>query len=223
MIRAVIFDIDGTLIDSNDLHAAAWVEALGHFGVVVPYPVMRHQIGKGGDQLLPVFLSPERVERDAEEISTFRAELFRRSYLPHIRPFPEVPALFEKLRQTGHKIALASSGKAEEVKTYARLAGIADLIDVSVSADDAEHSKPKPDIFQATLAKLDPIPASECVVIGDTPYDGVAAGEAGIRWIGVLCGGFPEAELRPAGATAIYRDPADLLARLAVSPLWPAA
>lgn len=219
MIRAVIFDIDGTLIDTVDLHAAAWVEALRHFGIDVPYGTMRHEIGKGGDQLLPLFVPPERLERDQEEISRFRAELFERDYLHRIRPLPAVPALFRRIRDAGQTVALASSGKADEVEKYSKIAGVTDLVDATISADDAEHSKPEPDIFTAAIEKVAPIPAAECVVIGDTPWDGIAAKRAGVAFIGVLSGGFPEDELRGASAIAVYRDAEDLLAKYESSPL----
>jgi HAD superfamily hydrolase (TIGR01509 family) len=219
MIRAVIFDVDGTLIDSVDLHAAAWVEALRHFGVEAAFGDVRGQIGKGGDQLLPVFVSKERLEREEDTISDFRTALFKRHYISRVRAFPGVPALFQKIRAAGKTIALASSGKAEEVENYARIAGVTELIDVSTTADDAEHSKPAPDIFEAALAKLAPIPAEECVVIGDTPWDVIAANRAGLRTIGVLSGGFAEAELRDAGAIAIYKDPEDLFAQFDHSPI----
>jgi HAD superfamily hydrolase (TIGR01509 family) len=219
MIRAVIFDVDGTLIDSVDLHAAAWMEALRHFGIEVAFGDVRSQIGKGGDQLLPVFVPQERLEREEKTISEFRADLFKRSYLSRVQPFPGVPALFGKIRAAGKTIALASSGKADEVENYARIAGVTDLIDVATTADDAEQSKPAPDIFEAVLAKLAPISAEECVVIGDTPWDVIAAKRAGLQTIGVLSGGFPESELREAGAIAIYKDPEDLFARFDDSPL----
>jgi beta-phosphoglucomutase-like phosphatase (HAD superfamily) len=219
MIKAVIFDIDGTLIDSVDLHAAAWVEALRHFGIDVPYATMRHEIGKGGDQLLPLFVSSGRLEREGSEISEFRADLFKREYLSRIRPFPAVPALFRRIRGAGQTLALASSGKADEVENYSRIAGVTDLVDTTTSADDAEHSKPEPDIFVAALGKVAPIPAEQCVVIGDTPWDGIAAKRAGVAFIGVLSGGFPEGELREASAIAVYRDAEDLLANYETSPL----
>ncbi len=219
MTKAVIFDIDGTLIDSVDLHAAAWVEALRHFGIEVAFGDMRQQIGKGGDQLLPVFVPEERLRTEEKTISDFRSDLFKREYLPQVRPFPGVPALFQKIRSAGKTIALASSGKADEVGNYARIAGVTELVDVTTSADDAEQSKPAPDIFQAALAKLAPIAAERSVVIGDTPWDVIAAKRAGLRTIGVLSGGFPEEELREAGAIAIYKDPEDLFARYDESPL----
>jgi beta-phosphoglucomutase-like phosphatase (HAD superfamily) len=174
MIKAVIFDVDVTLIDSVDLHAAAWVEALSDaaFGDV------RSQIGKGGDQLLPVFVSAERLAQEEQKISDFRSDLFKRQYLPRVRAFPGVPALFQRIRLDGLKVALASSGKADEVDDYARIAGVTELIDLATTADDAERSKPEPDIFEAALARLAPISAAESIVIGDTPWDVIAANKA---------------------------------------------
>jgi HAD superfamily hydrolase (TIGR01549 family) len=221
MIQAVIFDIDGTLIDSVDLHARAWQEILARYRHVVPFEEVRHQIGKGGDHLLPVFLSKEELDRSKEEIERVRSEHFKKEYLPEVRPFPAVRELFERILADGKRIALASSGKKDEVEIYEKIAGIDDLIgdDDKTSSDDAERSKPDPDIFHAAMAKLDGVAKGEVIVVGDTPYDAEAAGKAGLKTIGVLCGGFPEAELRAAGCIAIYRDPADLLAHYDESPI----
>lgn len=210
-MRAVIFDIDGTLLDSVDLHAQAWVEAFAHFGVETDAAKVRSQIGKGGDELMPVFLPPERIEREGKEIESYRSDLFKRKYLPEVRPFPAVRPLFERIRAAGLKIALASSGKGPEVERYQEILGIADLVDVVTSSDDADRSKPHPDIFEAAAQKLEGFGKDEMIVIGDTPYDAQAASKAGLRTIGVLCGGFPEADLSGAGCVAIYRDPQDLL------------
>ena len=218
-VRAVIFDIDGTLLDSVDLHAQAWVDAFAHFGVTVSHDQARSQIGKGGDQLLPVFLDAERIEREGETIEAYRSDLFKRDYLAKVKPFPGVRALFEHLKDQGLTIALASSGKAKEVEHYQSLMKVEDLTDVVVSSDDVERSKPFPDIFQAALEKLAPITAAEAVVIGDTPYDAEAAQKAGLPTIGVLCGGFPEADLKGAGCITLYKDPQDLLDGYAASPL----
>ncbi|WP_336487546.1 HAD family hydrolase [Methylobacterium nigriterrae] len=218
-MKAVIFDIDGTLLDSVDLHARAWVAAFRHFGVAVEEAAVRRQIGKGGDQLMPVFLPAERVAREGKTIEAYRSDLFRRDYLPGVRPFPGVRALFERIRGEGHAIALASSGKASEVAHYQEILGIRDLVDVATSADDADRSKPHPDIFEAALAKLRPKHARTILAVGDTPYDAEAAAKAGLPTIGVLCGGFPEADLSAAGCIAIYRDPQDLLDGFDGSPL----
>ncbi|MGU3545589.1 HAD family hydrolase [Methylobacterium sp. A52T] len=218
-MRAVIFDIDGTLLDSVDLHARAWVEAFAHFGVQTGFAEVRRQIGKGGDELMPVFLSEERIAREGETIEAYRSDLFKRRYLSEVRPFPGVRPLFEHIRSAGLKIALASSGKRSEVEHYTEILEIGDLVDVATSSDDADRSKPHPDIFEAALAKLDGVPPDAIIVVGDTPYDAEAAAKAGLRTVGLLCGGFPEADLRAAGCAAIYRDPEDLLDRFAESPL----
>lgn len=218
-MRAVIFDIDGTLLDSVDLHARAWVEAFAHFGVETGFAEVRRQIGKGGDELMPVFVSEERIAREGETIEAYRSDLFKRRYLSEVRPFPGVRPLFEHIRSAGLKIALASSGKRSEVEHYTEILEIGDLVDVATSSDDADRSKPHPDIFEAALAKLDGVPPDAIIVVGDTPYDAEAAAKAGLRTVGLLCGGFPEADLRAAGCAAIYRDPENLLDRFAESPL----
>ena len=128
-------------------------------------------------------------------------------------------ALFERLLDDGQRIALASSAKQDEIRTYKEIAGIADLVDTETSSDDAEKSKPHPDIFQAAIARLDGAEAADIVVVGDTPYDAQAATKAGLRTIGVTCGGWSEANLRKAGCIAVYRDPADLLAHYDESPI----
>lgn len=213
MLKAIIFDIDGTLVDSVDLHARAWQETFRHFGREIEFEKVRHQIGKGSDQLMPVFFSEAELERFGEEMEKFRGELFKREYLSQVRAFPRVRELFERIKADGKRIALASSAKKDELKTYKELARITDLVEEETSADDVDKSKPHPDIFEAALAALGDVEADEAIVIGDTPYDAEAAGKIKLRTIGVLCGGFPEAELRAAGCTDIYRDPADLLAK----------
>jgi HAD superfamily hydrolase (TIGR01509 family) len=218
MAGAAIFDIDGTLVDTVDLHAKAWQEALAEFGHDIPYLRVRRQIGKGGDQLMPVFLSPDELRRTGKKLEKFRGDLFKRKYLPLAVAFPRVRELFERLREDGVRIALASSSKSDEAEIYKRIAGIEDLIDAETTKTDVEDSKPEPDIFEAALRKLGDL-AERAVAIGDTPYDAEAAGRAGLRTVGMLCGGFPEAELREAGCVAIYRDPADLLARYDETPL----
>jgi phosphoglycolate phosphatase-like HAD superfamily hydrolase len=159
MIRAVIFDIDGTLIDSVDLHAEAWRDALRHFGYDLPFDRVRAQIGKGGDQLMAALL-PEEVRRRGEEIERYRLDLFKREYLPRVRAFPSVRELFQRIKADGLRIALASSAKEEELERYKQIAGIDDLLEAETSSDDAEKSKPHPDIFEAALARLGGIAAA---------------------------------------------------------------
>jgi HAD superfamily hydrolase (TIGR01509 family) len=217
-LQAVIFDVDGTLIDSVDQHALAWLKTFRRWKVYPTFEAVRGQIGKGGDQMMPVFLPTEVVEREGEAIEQFRHDIFEREFLPGVQAFPEVPALFERVRRDRRKTVLASSAKGDELERYKEIAGISDLIEEATSADDAERSKPFPDIFLAALEAAS-VRADEAVVIGDTPYDAEAAVKAGVRPIGVLCGGFPEADLRAAGCIAIYRDPAHLLAEYDRSPL----
>ena len=219
MVKAVIFDIDGTLVDSVDLHARAWQEAFAHFGKQFSFERVRYQIGKGGDQLLPVFLSEREIEEFGDELTEYRGELFKREYMPRVVAFPRVRELFERVIDDGKSVALASSAKKEELSEYKRIANIEDLIEDEASADDAERSKPHPDIFEAALERLGDVQPSEAIVVGDTPYDAEAAGKAGLRTIGFLSGGFPEEDLRAAGCVRIYKDAADLLANYDSSPL----
>jgi len=214
VVQAVIFDIDGTLIDSVDLHAQAWQDAFDDYGFQFELAVIRGQIGKGGDQLLPVFLSEADRAAKGEEIEAHRGKLFKQRYMSRIKPFPDVPELLRAVRSAGVRTALGSSAKQEELGVYQRIAGIEGLIDAAASSEDAERSKPHPDIFAAALEKLGGVDPAHVLAIGDSPYDAQAAGKLGIRAIGVLCGGFAEADLRKAGCTAIYRDPADLLQNL---------
>ena len=217
-LRAVIFDVDGTLIDSNDQHALAWLKTFLRFGREVAFEDIRAQIGKGGDQLMPVFLSPEEIEAEGEAMTQFRAELFKREFLPGLQPFPRVRHLLARIRADGREVVLASSATGEELERYKEIAGISDLLDGATSSDDAEHSKPEPDIFLAALRTAGVQP-HEAVVVGDTPYDAQAAVKAGVRPVGVLCGRFAETTLRDAGCVAVYRDPAHLLENYEESPI----
>ncbi len=219
MTKAVIFDVDGTLVDSVDLHARAWQDAFQDIGHAIEFAKIRGQIGKGGDQLLPVFLSDFEIGEKGEALEKNRGEILKARYLDKITAFPAVRALFQRLLDDGRQIALASSAKQKELEHYKSVADIADLIDAQTSSDDAEHSKPDPDIFLAAMQRLPGVAREDVIVVGDTPYDAEAAGKAGLRTIGMLCGGFPEADLLGAGCIAIYKDPADLLARYAESPL----
>lgn len=219
MAGGVIFDIDGTLVDSVDLHTRAWREAFRHFGFDIPYSRIREQIGKGSDQLIPALLPEKVVAEKGKEIDRFRSELYRREYLPWVTAFPQVRELFERIRAAGSKIALASSAKGPDLDTYLRVTRVGDLIESAATSDDAAQSKPHPDIFEAAMARLKGIPPVEIVAVGDTPYDAEAAGKAGLRTVGVTCGGWPAEKLRAAGCVAVYRDPADLLHQYDRSPL----
>lgn len=213
MTKAVIFDVDGTLVDSVDLHARAWQDAFREFGKEVPFEDVRRQIGKGGDQLMPVFFPAVELERIGERMQTLRTAIYRERYMPGVRPFPKVRELFEQIKRDGKRIALASSADREDFDHNMKLLGIGDLVDGATSAKDAERSKPYPDIFEAALAKLDGVKAGEAVAVGDTHYDAEAAGQIGLRTVGVLCGGFPESDLRAAGCVEVWRDCEEMLER----------
>jgi HAD superfamily hydrolase (TIGR01549 family) len=219
VIRAAIFDLDGTLVDSNELHVQAWQETFGHFGKEIPVERLREQIGKGGDQYLPVFLNEQEMREFGKEVDAYRGEIFKKKYLSQVRAFPRVRELFERLRADGKKIALASSGKEDEVEHYKKLLGIEKLVDSMTTADQVAHSKPKSDVFIAALRTLGNLQPQDAIAIGDTPYDIEAAKKIDLPIIGVLCGGFSQTVLRDEGALVIFRDPADLLERYYQSPL----
>ena len=206
-----IFDVDGTLVDSVKAHAAAWQDVLREFGHAVPFDDIREQIGKGSDELLKAFLTPEEIERSGEKIAERRVEIFKQNYMKLIRPFPGVREVFERLKHDGHKIVLGTSAKAEELQSYLDLLNIEDLIDGKTSADDADRSKPHPDIFQAALAQIEGARPEDAIVVGDTPYDAEAAVKGGMKPIGVLCGGFSEQKLREAGCVEVYPDVSGIL------------
>jgi HAD superfamily hydrolase (TIGR01549 family) len=211
MLKAALFDIDGTLIDSVDLHAESWKMTFAHFGVEATFQDVRSHIGEGADRLMPAFLPPHSPASLQKEIEEFRSNLFKREYLPKVRAFSGVRELFERIRAHGCKLLLASSCASDEIDRYKAIAGISDMTDCDVTADDARSSKPAPDIFMKALDQIAPIAASESCVVGDTKYDGEAARRAGIPFVGLLCGGSTKHELERSGAIAIYRDPADLL------------
>jgi len=219
MIAAVIFDIDGTIVDSVDLHAKAWQAAFAKFGKEISLHPIRRQIGKGADQLLPVFFSRQELDEFGKELDEYRSELFKKDYLPKVKGFPKVRELFQRIKRDRKRIALASSAKADEIETYKKIAHVDGLIESETSSADADKSKPHPDIFEAALRRLPGITLDQVIVVGDTPYDAEAAAKANLQTIGLLCGGWKEKDLRQAGCIAIYKNPADLLAHYDKSPL----
>src|SRR3978361_593942 len=147
MSKFFIFDIDGTLVDSNDFHALAWQQAFLEKGKEVSLKEIRAQIGKGADQLLPMFLNKEELKKFSKELSEIQVAIFKQKYFIQVRPFAKVRELFKAIRGEGGAIALASSSDKKNVEQYEILAEISDLVEKSASADDAEKTKPAPDIF----------------------------------------------------------------------------
>lgn len=215
-LRGVLLDIDGTLVASNDAHARAWVEALAEQGITVAYDEIRRRIGMGGDKLLPEVSGISEESERGKAISKRRAEIFKERYLPKLEPTRGAHDLLQHLKNEGLALAVATSAKADELDGLLKVCGADQVIDTKTSSDDAENSKPDPDIVHAALERID-LPADAVVLLGDTPYDIEAAKRADVGTLAVRCGGWNDAHL--AGALAIYQDPADLLGRYYASPL----
>jgi HAD superfamily hydrolase (TIGR01509 family) len=212
---AVILDVDGTLIDSNDAHARAWVDAFTEHGIAVAFDHVRRSIGMGGDKLMPAVSGLEESSDLGGRIAARRGEIFKSQYLARLRPFPRTRELLERFGREGFTLLVASSAKEDELGPLLERAGVADLLPKRTSSDDAEHSKPDPDIVIAALRQGGCEP-SRTIMLGDTAYDIAAAKRAGIQIVALECGGWTREAL--AGAAAVYRDPADLLAHYEASP-----
>jgi HAD superfamily hydrolase (TIGR01509 family) len=206
--------VDGTLVDSNDAHARAWVEAFAEQGIAVAFEEVRRAIGMGGDKLMPAVGGIEEDSRAGKQVSTRRSEIFKERYLPTLHPFPRVRELVQRFSKDGFTLAVASSAKEDELTPLLEIAGVHDCISSTTSSNDAERSKPDPDIVQAALKRTGCLPAST-VMLGDTPYDVEAARRTGIRIVALECGGWRRSDLE--GAAEVYADPADLLARYETS------
>jgi HAD superfamily hydrolase (TIGR01509 family) len=212
-VKAILFDIDGTLVDSNEHHITAWVGAFERNGFHFDRHTIHDQVGKGGDNLVPA-LVPNVSPDLQEKLDAAHGEIFKHGGLPPIKPFPDARELLERTRAAGIKVILASSASREELERHVETLQARDLIDEATCKDDVEHSKPCPDIFVAALGKAAPVRPEEAFVIGDTPYDMKAARRAGIAPIGLRSGRFPDEALREGGAVAIYDDVAHLLAEI---------
>lgn len=216
MFKAVLLDIDGTLIDSNDAHAHAWVDTGREFGYDIKYDHVRWLIGMGGDKVLPAVTGLQEESTEGEKILARRGEIFRDRYLHTLKPFPKTRDLLQQIHSDGMKLVVATSASEKDLDALLKQAGIEDLIDKAANSDDADESKPAPDIVEAAMRR-GKVEVGEAIMIGDTPYDIGAATNAGIPIIAVRAGGWESEELR--GAIAIYADPADLLANYSSSPL----
>jgi HAD superfamily hydrolase (TIGR01509 family) len=205
--KAVLFDIDGTLIDSNDAHARAWVAALAEAGHQVPFERVRPLIGMGGDRVLPI-LAPGLSDdtEPGKTITKRRLEIFKERELPGLRPTKGARELLEAVRDRGARVVMATSAKKAELDDLLAVGDFGPLVDVASTSDDAEESKPAPDIVTAALKKGG-VEAADAVMIGDTKYDVEAAHKAGVACVALLCGGNPAETLRE--ADALYADPGE--------------
>jgi membrane protein len=217
-IRAVLFDIDGTLVDSNDMHVLAWEEAFASVGACFDRQLIHSQIGKGTDMLVPT-LVPEADQALQEKLGLAHGDVFKSKFLEKVTPFPRARDLLAHVQAAGQMVVLASSASAEELDHYLGLLDARALVGATTSADDVENTKPAPDIFAAALRKVAPLSPDEVIVVGDSPYDVEAAAKCGISTVALRSGKFSDEELRDAGAVALYDDVAALLADLDNSPL----
>lgn len=208
-LRAVFFDIDGTLLDSNDAHAHAWLDALRGLGRNVPFERIRDRIGKGGDKLLLEVAGIDVDGVDGRTVTASRRAIFQAHYLSDLAPIRGGRALVERVRSRGMSAVTVTSATSAEITQLLTEAAVADLMDLVVTSDDADKSKPDPDLIEVALQKLGIAPR-EAVMIGDTPYDVIAAKRAGVPCVAVRSGGWSTRDLE--GAAHIYDGPADVLA-----------
>ena len=214
-LDGVLLDVDGTLIDSNEAHARSWSEALAEFGRPASPEVVRPLIGMGGDKLLPRLLGVDADSDEGQRFSERRGRIFREQYVPSLRQTKGAAALIERLRREGFRLIIATSAQEEELEAMLRQVGLDDLVPQRTSADDAEESKPDPDIIQAALRKMKLEPQA-AIMLGDTPYDIEAARRAGVETVALLTGGWDCDALKD--AIAIYEDPEDILRHFTASP-----
>ncbi len=208
-LEGVILDIDGTLVISNDVHANSWVEAFAAYDLEVPFETVRPLMGMGGDQLIPKVV-PELngEEGTGKAIAQLRKKLLFDKYIPQITAANGSRNLILKMQKSGLHLVVASSASSEELEIMLKIAQVDDLLSEVTTSDDAEASKPAPDIVEAALNKGQMKP-EKVVMLGDSPYDIESAGKAGVAVIGLRCGGFSDEQLSQ--AIAIYNDPEDLL------------
>jgi len=217
MVKAILFDIDGTLVDSNDAHVEAWRQAFRQHGFDIGPSRIHEQIGKGGDNLVPSLI-PDAPSDVQDAVDQAHGEIYKTEFLPQVRPFPGARDLLERASKAGKAVVLASSASRPELDHYVELLRAADIIDGSTSKDDVGHSKPCPDIFESA-AKNAGVDPAEAIAVGDTPYDIIAARRSGIDAVAVRSGGFAEESLGREQPVAIYDDVAALLAQFDRSPL----
>jgi HAD superfamily hydrolase (TIGR01509 family) len=215
-IRAALLDIDGTLVDSNDAHARAWVAAGAELGYDIHFDRVRPLIGMGGDRVTPMMTGLGADSPEGERLLERRGAIFRERHLPGLVPTRGARALIERMKAAGLELVVATSASEQDMDALLGRAGLRDLIPQRTSSDDADRSKPAPDIVQAALERAG-VPPSEAILLGDTPYDVAAARNAGVDCVALRCGGgWSDGDF--AGAIALYDDPADLLASWGASP-----
>jgi HAD superfamily hydrolase (TIGR01509 family) len=207
----ILLDVDGTLVDTNGLHAESWHAALAQYGIESDVAKLRKLIGMGADKLLPEATGISIDSDLGARIKDTRGKLFMRDFLPRAHPLPGSRALVERILQRGLKPVVASSANQQELEGLLEVAQVKDLLTLRTGADDADNSKPDPDIVKAALKRAHAKP-QDALLIGDTPYDLEAAHRAGVEFIGVRSGGWHDADLH--GAIKVYRDVSEIAATL---------
>lgn len=216
MNRAALFDVDGTLTDTNHLHVTSWWEALRQAGHRVPMHAVHRAIGLPGGDLLDHLLGEDRDRSGDDRISAAHDTLYA-TYFDRLAAFGSAADVLRELAETGWKVLLVTSAKDRELEALRQAIGADDALSGTATSDDVEQGKPAPDPVLQALERAG-VPAGRAVFVGDSVWDMQAAARAGVTAVGLLCGGIPRADLEEAGAAAVYRDPADLLEGLGDSP-----
>ncbi|ROP47068.1 HAD family hydrolase [Streptomyces sp. PanSC9] len=217
MDRAALFDVDGTLVDTNHLHVVTWWEAFRQAGHDVPMHAVHRAVGLGSTDLVAHLLGDDRDTEQDAELSAAHKALYGQ-YFDRLPALPKAGELLRRLHRDGWTVVLATSASGAELGALRRAIDADDAIADTASADDVTEGKPAPEPVEHAL-ELAGVPASRAVFVGDTVWDMQAGSKAGVRCLGLLCGGIPRADLEEAGAEAVYADPADLLRRLTETAL----
>ncbi len=212
---AAILDVDGTLVDTVYHHALAWHRAFLRQGLEMEVWRVHRRIGMGGDQLVSALLGDEVEAEHGDALRDAEKEIYD-GMIDDVRPLPGARALVEALKERGHEVVLASSAKPDELDHYLDLLDVRELADAWTSSGDVEDTKPAPDLVQVAR---DRVSVEAAVMVGDSTWDAESAGRAGVPTIGLLTGGFSEAELRDSGADPVFSSLDELRARLAETPL----
>jgi HAD superfamily hydrolase (TIGR01549 family) len=215
MRPAAILDIDGTLVDTNYHHVIAWYRAFHQHEIVLPLWRIHWHMGMGGDHLVQSLCGKGVEEEKGDDIRAAEKVLYA-ELIGEVEPLEGARGLIEDLKERGHAVVLASSAKSDEVEHYIDLLDARELADDWTTSSDVEATKPEPDLVQAAIDKAG---GGEAVMVGDSTWDCEAAKRAGIETVGVLTGGFSEAELREAGAVAVYESIEALRESLDETPL----
>lgn len=215
MPKAILFDIDGTLVDSNQFHVLAWAEVFHAASHDFRFAQLHDQIGKGADNYVPALL-PDASAATIKKLGDAHEKLFKELYLDRVEPFRGARDLLQRCHDEGMKVMLATSASQDELEHHLDLLEARDIVDGWTDADDVDHLKPSPDIFTAAAKKAG-VKVSEALVVGDSPFDVEAAARAGMQIVAVRSGLFSDDALQ--GAIAIYDNVGDLLDRFDESPL----